>query len=112
MKRNKNKPRRRTRRAVKKNRGKNGKKGKKTQRTDDDDVSAQRTGLIWPWLASVTISDEVTCSAFIISSKIVVTVTRCFPTLATAGAGATQALQALNDKKDEIVVIGQDEKVD
>ena len=43
----------RTRRAVK-----NIEK-KKTQRTEDDDVSAQRTGLIWPWLASVTISNEV-----------------------------------------------------
>ena len=113
MKRNKNKPRRRTRRTVKKKSGKSGKKGKKTiQRTDNEDVSAQRTGLIWPWLASVTISNEVTCSAFIISSRIVVTVTRCFPTLATAGAGAAQALQALNDKKKDIVVIGQDEKVD
>ena len=43
----------RTRRAVK-SQGK-----KKIQRTEDDDVSAQRTGLIWPWLASVTISNEV-----------------------------------------------------
>ena len=59
----------------------------------------------------MTISGEVTCSAFIISSRIVVTVTRCFPTLTTAGAGATEAIQALNDKKEEIVVIGQDEKV-
>ena len=60
----------------------------------------------------MTIYDKVTCSAFIISSRIVVTVTRCFPSLMTAGAGAAEAIQALNDKKEEIVVIGQDEKVD
>ena len=74
-------------------------------------ISSQRTGLIWPWLASVTISGEVTCSAFIISSRIVVTVTKCFPTLQTAGAQSAAAIQALNNIKDEIVVIGQDEKV-
>ena len=59
----------------------------------------------------MTIFDEVTCSAFIVSSRIVVTVTRCFPSLMTAGAVAAEAIQALNDKKEEIVVIGQDEKV-
>ena len=59
----------------------------------------------------ITIFDEVTCSAFIVSSRIVVTVTKCFPNLMTAGAGAAEAIQALNDKKGEIVVIGQDEKV-
>ena len=60
----------------------------------------------------MSISNEVTCSAFIISSRIVITVTRCFPSLDTAGAVTAEAVQALNDKREEIVVIGQDEKVD
>ena len=62
-------------------------------------------------MTMMTIFDKVTCSAFTVSSRIVVTVTRCFPSLMTAGAVAAEAIQALNDKKEEIVVIGQDEKV-
>ena len=48
------------------------------------DESDKRAPLIWPWIASVTINGEVTCSAFIISPRIVITVTKCFPTLESA----------------------------
>lgn len=93
--------RRRTRRAAK----------AKSGRQDAEDVSRERTGLIWPWLASVTISGRVTCSAFIISSRIVITVTKCFPSLQTSTSPSSEDIANLNNLKTEIVVIGQDEKV-
>lgn len=94
--------RRRTRRAA---------KAEKSGRQDAEDVSRERTGLIWPWLASVTISGRVTCSAFIISSRIVITVTKCFPSLQTSTSPSSEDIANLNNLKTEIVVIGQDEKV-
>ena len=64
---------------TKKNVGRNNKSKPKQEVVED--LSDVRTGLIWPWIASITISGEVTCTGFIISSRIVITATRCFPTL-------------------------------
>ena len=38
------------------------------------------------------------------------TVTKCFPSLETATGSDLEAVEALNAKADEIVVIGQDER--
>ena len=57
------------------------KKTRKLKQTEVEDLSDVRTGLIWPWIASITVSGEVTCTGYIISSRIVITVTRCFTSL-------------------------------
>ena len=57
------------------------KKTRKLKQTEVEDLSDVRTGLIWPWIASITVSGEVTCTGYIISSRIVITVTRCFKSL-------------------------------
>ena len=87
-----------------KNLRKKGKKNKNSRRNkgrqeEPVDESDKRTGLIWPWIASITISGknclivffclfycvgEVTCTGFIISPRIVITVTKCFPSLESA----------------------------
>ena len=56
-------------------------KPKSKPKQEVEDLSDVRTGLIWPWIASITIAGEVTCTGFIISSRIVITATRCFPSL-------------------------------
>ena len=92
----------------KKQRKQKNKASKKSSRTNSKqivDESDKRVPLIWPWLASVTINGEVSCSAHIISPRfvilliavfikilkinksfhrIVITVTKCFPTLESA----------------------------
>ena len=98
----------------KQRKSKNKNKIKKSSRTNSKqivDESDKRVPLIWPWLASVTINREISCSAHIISPRfvicwlqwnylvsmrllilkinqsfhrIVITVTKCFPTLESA----------------------------
>ena len=59
----------------KQRKSKNKNKNKKSSRTNSKqivDESDKRVPLIWPWLASVTINGEVSCSAHIISPRFVI----------------------------------------
>ena len=46
-----------------------GKKGRQ-QREGVVDESSKRTGVIWPWLTSITISEEVVCAGYIVSPRL------------------------------------------
>ena len=52
----------------------------------------------------------VTELSLIPDPRLVMTVTKCFPSLETASGADEAAIQALNAKAGEIVVIGQDER--
>jgi len=52
----------------------------------------------------------VTCTGFIISPRIVITVTKCFPSLESASGASSEEVTALNADKENIIVIGQDER--
>eukprot|EP00090_Calanus_glacialis_P021303 TRINITY_DN32878_c0_g1_i1.p1 TRINITY_DN32878_c0_g1~~TRINITY_DN32878_c0_g1_i1.p1 ORF type:complete len:846 (+),score=251.22 TRINITY_DN32878_c0_g1_i1:28-2565(+) len=88
------------------------KKQKKSQRQGAAaDVGPQdRIRQVWPWMASITYSNQFTCTGYIISPLLVITTTRCFPDLQDSSGKDTDAVAALNDKKDLIVVVGQDEQ--
>ena len=58
-----------------------GKKGRQ-QREGVVDESSKRTGVIWPWLTSITISEEVVCAGYIVSPRL--------------GLGTTELLNSLN----------------
>ena len=64
----------------KQRKSKNKNKIKKSSRTNSKqivDESDKRVPLIWPWLASVTINGEVSCSAHIISPRFVICWLQC-----------------------------------
>jgi len=83
---------------------------KKAQRQVADVGPQDRIRQVWPWMASITYSDLFTCTGYIISPLIVITTTRCFPDLQDSSGKDTAAVAALNDNKDLIVVVGQDEQ--
>ena len=49
-----------------------GRKGRqqRDEREGVVDESGKRTGVIWPWLTSITISEEVVCAGYIVSPRL------------------------------------------
>jgi len=110
IKKNKSKGRRKKNRKKNKKRKKTKRKGKSRQgESGSPDGSDVRTRQVWPWMTSIVFDSSFICTGHNVSPRIVVTSTRCFPSLFWAKGEDNSSILELNTNINLITVVGQDE---
>merc|ERR1712219_49582 len=71
-------------------------------RQGESDGSDVRTRQVWPWMASIVFNSSFICAGHSVSPRIVVTSTRCFPSLFWAKGEDNPSRKQNNGRKNPI----------